>query len=39
MRKELEKKNLKNVTSRGGDASNIKVEEGWGDSLIAAQVT
>lgn len=39
MRKELQKKNLKNVTSSDGDASNIKIEEGWGDSLIAAQVT
>jgi hypothetical protein len=39
MRKELEKKNLKNVTSREGDASNIKVDEGWGDCLITAQVT
>jgi hypothetical protein len=39
MRQELEKKRLRGVESKDGDACNIEVEEGWGDSLIAAQVS
>jgi hypothetical protein len=39
MRQELEKKDLKGVKSVDGDACNIPLEEGWGDCLIAAQVS
>lgn len=39
MRQELEKKNIRGVKSREGDACNIGLENDWGDSLIAAQVS
>jgi trans-aconitate methyltransferase len=39
MRAESAMKELKGVKVMDGDAGNMLVEEGWGDSLIAAQVS
>jgi trans-aconitate methyltransferase len=39
MRAESVRKELKGVKVMDGDAGNMHVEEGWGDSLIAAQVS
>jgi ubiquinone/menaquinone biosynthesis C-methylase UbiE len=39
MREELVKKELRGVKVQEGDAGHIPVEDGWGDTLIAAQVS
>jgi ubiquinone/menaquinone biosynthesis C-methylase UbiE len=39
MRDELVKKALKGVRVQKGDAGHIPIEDGWGDALIAAQVS
>jgi trans-aconitate methyltransferase len=39
MRAESVRKELKGVKVMDGDAGNMLIEEGWGDSLIAAQVS
>lgn len=39
MREELVKKELKGVTVQDGDAGHMPVHDGWGDALIAAQVS
>jgi len=39
MREELVRKGLKGVEVKEGDAGHIPVEDGWGDALIAAQVS
>ncbi|KAF4634870.1 hypothetical protein G7Y89_g3230 [Cudoniella acicularis] len=39
MRGELVKKDLKGVKVVDGDAANMPLEDGWGDSLVAAQVS
>jgi ubiquinone/menaquinone biosynthesis C-methylase UbiE len=39
MREELVKKELRGVTVQDGDAEHMAVEDGWGDALIAAQVS
>lgn len=39
MREELVKKALKGVRVQEGDAGHMSVEDGWGDALIAAQVS
>ncbi len=33
------KKELRGVTVQDGDAGHMPVEDGWGDALIAAQVS
>lgn len=39
MRDELVKKSLKGVSVLEGDAAHMPIEDGWGDALIAAQVS
>lgn len=39
MRAELEKKECRGVTVLEGNAASMPIEEGWGDALIAAQVS
>jgi ubiquinone/menaquinone biosynthesis C-methylase UbiE len=39
MREQLVKKNLRGVEVLEGDAAHMLVEDGWGDALIAAQVS
>jgi ubiquinone/menaquinone biosynthesis C-methylase UbiE len=38
MREELVKKGLKGVEVKDGDAGNMRLEEGWADGVVAAQV-
>jgi ubiquinone/menaquinone biosynthesis C-methylase UbiE len=39
MREELVKKKLSRVKVQEGDAAHMPIEDGWGDALIAAQVS
>jgi hypothetical protein len=39
MREELVRKKLRGVKVEEGDAGNMPIEDGWGDALIAAQVS
>jgi hypothetical protein len=38
-REELVKKSLRGVKVLEGDAAHMPIEDGWGDALIAAQVS